>query len=57
VRAAASAIRQLGGGQVALERVESHSAEGQRTALVVAKVRSTPTKFPRQAGTPNKKPL
>ncbi len=57
MRAAASAIRQLGGGQVALERVESHSAEGQRTALVVAKVRSTPTKFPRQAGTPNKKPL
>ena len=33
VAAAASAIRQLGGRQLALERVESQSSEGQRTAL------------------------
>ncbi|GLC35193.1 hypothetical protein PLESTM_000289500 [Pleodorina starrii] len=57
VCAAAGAIRQLGGRQLALERVESHSAEGQRTALVVAKAGPTPARFPRQAGTPNKKPL
>ncbi|GIL42333.1 hypothetical protein Vafri_345 [Volvox africanus] len=57
VLAASNAIRQLGGRQLALERVDSHSAEGQRTALVVAKAASTPDRFPRQPGTPNKKPL
>ncbi|KXZ55567.1 hypothetical protein GPECTOR_2g1116 [Gonium pectorale] len=57
VTAAASAIRQLGGRQLALERVESYSSEGQRTALLVAKSGPTPQRFPRAPGTPGKKPL
>ncbi|EFJ47446.1 hypothetical protein VOLCADRAFT_46111, partial [Volvox carteri f. nagariensis] len=58
VAAASNAIRQLGGRQLALERVQSLSAEGEpRTALVVAKTSATSARFPRQAGTPNKKPL
>jgi hypothetical protein len=57
VAAAESAIKQLGGRALALELVDSHSHEGQRTALVVAKAAPTPSKFPRQAGTPNKNPL
>ncbi|KAG2499547.1 hypothetical protein HYH03_002492 [Edaphochlamys debaryana] len=58
VEAAQSAVRQLGGRQLALERVESLSAEGRPfTALVVAKHGPTPARFPRQAGTPSKKPL
>lgn len=58
VSAASNALGQLGGRLVAVEEVESRWEDGrQRTALVVAKAGPTPAKFPRQAGTPNKKPL
>ncbi len=58
VSAASNALGQLGGRLVAVEDVESRWEDGrQRTALVVAKAGPTPAKFPRQAGTPNKKPL
>ncbi len=57
VDAAGPAIKSLGGRLVALESVESFSADGQRTAVVVAKAVRTPVKFPRRPGTPNAQPL
>ncbi len=57
VSAASNALGQCGGKLRRLELVESFSPEGQRTAVVVAKVGATPKRYPRQPGTPNKKPL
>eukprot|EP00198_Chlamydomonas_reinhardtii_P005431 XP_001694767.1 methyltransferase [Chlamydomonas reinhardtii] len=56
VAAASNAIGQLGGRKLALERAQQAQAQ-QFTALVVLKDKSTPARFPRQPGTPNKKPL
>eukprot|EP00892_Ulva_mutabilis_P005850 jgi/Ulvmu1/3637/UM017_0050.1 len=52
-----AAVRQLGGGPPSVVPVASHSEEGQRTALVVAKVARTPDRFPRRSGVPRKRPL
>ncbi len=57
VAAAAGAVKQLGGRVLGLELVESFSGDGQRTALVVAKVAPTPPKLPRAPGVPGKQPL
>jgi hypothetical protein len=57
VAAAQHAINLLGGDPATIVRVASHSKEGQRTAVVVAKRRPTPAVFPRPTGTPNKSPL
>lgn len=37
--------------------VESHSPNGQRTAIICVKDRPTPRKYPRDPGTPAKLPL
>ncbi len=57
VENAAGAIKALGGKLVALDLVQSFSADGQRTAVVAAKVMPTPLKYPRKPGTPNNQPL
>ena len=57
VAAAASALKKLGGRLQGIHPVDSFSEDGQRTALVVSKVRPTPAVYPRQAGTPKRKPL
>lgn len=58
VRAAARAVRLLGGGEaLQIVGVDSWAPEGQRTALVVEKAARTPDLYPRPPGSPNKKPL
>eukprot|EP00775_Hariotina_reticulata_P014196 gene14196-14339_t len=57
VAAAGPALARLGGRLVGVEEVQSWAPEGQRTAVVVAKEGPTPSKYPRVAGTPSKKPL
>lgn len=57
VATASNALGQLGGGPAEVWTVDSWSADGQRTAVVVRKVRDTPTCFPRKPGVPAKKPL
>jgi hypothetical protein len=57
VAAARSAFGQCGGKLRQVALVDSHSPEGQRTAVVVAKVGHTQKRYPRVAGTPNKRPL
>lgn len=57
VRRGAAAVQQLGGGPPRVVPVASHSGDGQRTALVVAKVGATPDRYPRRSGVPRKRPL
>lgn len=57
VAAASNAFGQCGGKLRQVALVESYSPEGQRTAVVVAKVGHTQKRYPRVPGTPNKKPL
>ncbi|GAX84416.1 hypothetical protein CEUSTIGMA_g11837.t1 [Chlamydomonas eustigma] len=57
VLAAGHAIKLLGGAYVSTDLVQSFSPEGQRTAVIVKKVCSTPSKYPRKPGTPNTQPL
>ncbi len=57
VASAACALRTLGGVLVGVEEVSSHSAEGARTAVVVRKIKGTPSKYPRKPGVPAKRPL
>lgn len=57
VALARRAIQELGGELVRVEEVDSLAPEGKRTVVVVRKVRTTPGKYPRKAGTPKKQPL
>lgn len=57
VTEAANALGQLGGGWPEVRGVASWSADGQRTAVVVRKEKTTPAKFPRKPGVPAKRPL
>jgi rRNA small subunit methyltransferase G len=57
VAAARRALSELGGALRAVERVSSWAPDGQRTAVLVAKKRSTPRRYPRAPGTPSRKPL
>ncbi len=58
VEAASSAIEVLGGAPFQIVEVQSTGPDGEkRTAVVSRKVGNTPVKYPRRAGTPNKKPL
>lgn len=52
-----AAIEMLGGEYVCTEAVDSFSAEGQRTALVVRQVSLTASWLPRKPGIPKKSPL
>ena len=58
VAAAAAAVDTLGGGELISEEVQSVGPDGLlRTAVVSRKLTSTPDKYPRRAGMPNKRPL
>lgn len=52
-----AALQLLGGGPPRIVPVASHSDDGQRNALVVAKLSATPARFPRRSGVPRKRPL
>ncbi len=54
---AEKAIQTLGGRLDRVENFELPEDAGERTVVLINKVKKTPKKYPRQAGTPNKKPL
>lgn len=51
------AIEVLGGEVEDVKELTLPGTDDERTLIIVKKVKSTPKKYPRQAGTPNKKPL
>ncbi|SHE56006.1 16S rRNA (guanine527-N7)-methyltransferase [Atopostipes suicloacalis DSM 15692] len=51
------ALKTLGGRLRTIETFELPEDAGERSILLIDKVKKTPKKYPRQAGTPNKKPL
>lgn len=57
LRDAEKAIKTLGGKLDRVENFELPLNAGERTIVLIDKVKKTPRKYPRQAGTPNKKPL
>ncbi|KAK9669380.1 hypothetical protein RND81_13G125900 [Saponaria officinalis] len=57
VRNAEKAVDLMGASVAHQRLVDSHSPYGQRTAIICVKDRSTPRKYPRDAGTPAKMPL
>lgn len=57
VDGAQQAVSLLGGRVLSLCTVQSSSPNGLRTAVVCLKDRCTPSKYPRRAGTPQKRPL
>jgi len=52
-----NAIKTLGGKTQKLETFDLPEDAGERSIILVNKERNTPKKYPRQAGTPNRKPL
>lgn len=54
---AKKALKTLGGKLEQVAELTLPDSDDERTLIVVKKVASTPKKYPRQAGTPNRKPL
>lgn len=54
---AKNAIEVLGGNVKEVKELTLPDTDDERTLIVVKKVKATPKKYPRQAGTPNRKPL
>lgn len=54
---AKNAIEVLGGSVKEVKELMLPDTDDERTLIVVKKVKATPKKYPRQAGTPNRKPL
>lgn len=54
---AKNAIEVLGGSVKEVKELMLPDTDDERTLIVVEKVKATPKKYPRQAGTPNRKPL
>mgnify|MGYP000882658205 FL=1 len=54
---AKNAIEVLGGSVKEVKELTFPDTDDERTLIVVKKVKATPKKYPRQAGTPNRKPL
>lgn len=57
VASASNAINELGGEIGGIESIEYPGLQGLRTVVWVAKTRTTPDKYPRKSGRPNKHPL
>ncbi len=54
---ASGALRELGGGRLNMLEVPEDVLEGQRKLAVVKKTSATPSRYPRRAGIPAKRPL
>lgn len=54
---AKNAIEVLGGSVKEVKELMLPDTDDERTLIVVKKVKATPKKYPRQAGTPSRKPL
>lgn len=57
VKSAHSALQTLGGEVLEITSVDSHGNKGQKTAILTRKIKPTPSKYPRKAGIPTKRPL
>ena len=51
------ALKTLGGKAIALKELQLPQSTEERTLILVKKVQPTPKKYPRQAGTPHRKPI
>lgn len=51
------AINLLGGKVIQTEELQLPNSSEERTLILVQKVKATPKKYPRQAGTPHRKPI
>lgn len=51
------AIEVLGGKVITEKELTLPASEEERTLILIQKVKDTPKKYPRQAGTPNRKPI
>ncbi|MCX8720746.1 MULTISPECIES: 16S rRNA (guanine(527)-N(7))-methyltransferase RsmG [unclassified Lactobacillus] len=51
------AISLLGGNVIQTEELQLPTSSEERTLILVQKVKATPKKYPRQAGTPHRKPI
>lgn len=51
------AISLLGGKVIQTEELQLPTSSEERTLILVQKVKATPKKYPRQAGTPHRKPI
>ncbi|WEV51330.1 16S rRNA (guanine(527)-N(7))-methyltransferase RsmG [Lactobacillus sp. ESL0731] len=51
------AVKVLGGKVIADEELTLPESDEERTLILVQKVQATPKKYPRQAGTPHRKPI
>ncbi|MBA1392958.1 16S rRNA (guanine(527)-N(7))-methyltransferase RsmG, partial [Lactobacillus sp. XV13L] len=51
------AVKILGGKVLQLEELQLPHSDEERTLILVQKTQATPKKYPRQAGTPHRKPI
>lgn len=51
------ALSILGGKTVAVKQLQLPQSTEERTLILIEKVKATPKKYPRQAGTPHRKPI
>ena len=57
LKESAKALEQLGGEIVGVEEVKIPFSDLEHAIVIIKKIKSTPTKYPRKAGTPSKSPL
>lgn len=52
-----NALKILGGKRESIEKIDLVNSGNKRTLITIRKINKTPNKYPRNAGTPSKKPL
>lgn len=57
LKSAQKALKVLGGKVIAVKELQLPRSNEERTLILIEKVQATPKKYPRQAGTPHRKPI
>ena len=57
LKSARKALKVLGGKVIAVKELQLPRSTEERTLILIEKVQATPKKYPRQAGTPHRKPI
>lgn len=57
LKSAQKALKVLGGKVIAVKELKLPRSIEERTLILIEKVQATPKKYPRQAGTPHRKPI
>ncbi len=57
MKSARKALKVLGGKVIAVKELQLPQSTEERTLILIEKVQATPKKYPRQAGTPHRKPI